>query len=103
MAFHSFNFFSTVPNVSILVLIGFPNKKGCPYCQNGYKGRIAVFELFIVDAEIEKLISQSPTHSQLLSLALKKGMTLMKEDALIKISQGITSIEEAERVLGKIF
>jgi len=85
------------------IKIGFPTKKDCPFCQGGYKGRIGVFELFVVDEEIENLINKKPTHAQLLELAIKKGMTTMKEDALIKIAQGITSIEEAERVVGKLF
>lgn len=83
--------------------IGYPKTKECPECQGGYKGRIAIFELFVVDEKMERLISKKPTHAELLELAEKGGMTLMREDALIKIAQGITSIEEAERVVGKLF
>ena len=83
--------------------IGHPKTRGCLECQDGYKGRIAVFELFVINEEMEKLISKKPTHAELLELAEKEGMTLMREDALIKVAQGITSIEEAERVVGKLF
>ena len=91
---------SSLPKIEE-IKIGYP--KDCKECQQGYKGRIGVFELFVVDEEIEKLINQKPTHAQLFELAVKKGMTTMQEDALIKIALGITSIEEAERVLGKLY
>ncbi len=83
------------------ILIGYPKKtKDCPL---GYKGRIAVFELFVVNGEIEKLINRKPSHIELLELAKKSGMTTLQEDALLKIAMGITSIEEAERVVGKLY
>jgi len=80
-----------------------PNPQGCSICNfTGFKGRVAVFELFLVDEEIEKLISQNPTHSEMLAVAREKGMTTMTQSGLIKVLQGITTIEEIERVLGAI-
>ena len=80
-----------------------PNPQGCSACNfTGFKGRVAVFELFLVDEEIEKLISQNPTHSEMLAVARKKGMTTMAQSGLIKVLQGVTTIEEIERVLGAI-
>ena len=75
--------------------------KGCKKCSKiGYKGRIGIFEMFVKDEEIEKLISQSPSHIQIFELARKKGMRTMYEDGILKVLQGITTIEEVERVAG---
>jgi len=83
------------------IKIGYPNKKGCPYCLNGYKGRIGIFEIFSAKG-MEDLISRKATRYELLEEAKKKGMITLQEDALIKIIQGITSQEEAERIVGEI-
>jgi len=73
--------------------------KGCEKCSEiGYKGRIGIFEMFTKDEEMEKLISQSPSHIQVFELARKKGMRTMYEDGILKVLQGITTIEEVERV-----
>jgi len=78
---------------------------GCEKCNStGYKGRIAVLELFLVDPEIQEMINQPqlPTIIKLKELAVKKGMVRMEEDAILKILAGLTSISEAETVLGRI-
>lgn len=79
------------------------SEKGCLACnQTGYKGRVAVFELFVVDDEMEKLISRSPTHAEMLEAAKQRSMTTMIQDGLIKVLSDLTTIEEIERVLGTI-
>ncbi|MDP2855649.1 MAG: GspE/PulE family protein [bacterium] len=78
---------------------------GCDKCNGtGYKGRIAVLELLVVDPEIQQIINQPrlPTILQLKEAAVKKGMLTMEGDAVLKILAGLTSIDEAESVLGKI-
>lgn len=75
---------------------------GCDYCNStGYRGRIGIFEVFLVDEEIESFIVSKPSIAALRKLAIKKGMTLMKEDGFYKVVQGITTIEEVERVTGE--
>lgn len=75
---------------------------GCPKCNNtGYKGRIGIYELFLIDEDAEQLINSAPTESQLKALALKKGMITMKQDGFIKVLKGITDIEEVERITGE--
>jgi type II secretory ATPase GspE/PulE/Tfp pilus assembly ATPase PilB-like protein len=79
-----------------------PKVNGCPDCNFvGYKGRVGVFETFLVDDEIEKFILQSPSIVDMRELAIKKGMVLMRQDGLIKVLEGITTIEEVERVVGE--
>ncbi len=75
---------------------------GCPDCNStGYKGRIGVFEIFLVDEEIEKYILEKPSIASLRELAIKKGMITMKQDALIKILENKTTIQEVERIVGE--
>ena len=74
--------------------------KGCDKCNGlGYKGRVGVLELILVDDEMEKLIAQNPSHSDVSEFAKKKGMITMRQDALLKAMEGITSLEEIERVI----
>ena len=76
-----------------------PQAKGCKYCNfTGYRGRIGIFETFLVDDETEKFILTSPSIAAIKEKAIKKGMILMYRDGLIKVLEGITTIEEIERV-----
>lgn len=79
-----------------------PKAQGCPTCNlTGYKGRIGIFETFLVDDEMEKFILTNPSIVAMRELAIKKGMVLMHQDGLIKVLEGITTIEEVERVTGE--
>ena len=53
-------------------------------CPSGTRGRIAVFEMFKMDSDIEKVILTNPIESEVYKIARKKGMITMKEDAIIK-------------------
>jgi len=76
-----------------------PKIKGCKQCNfTGYQGRVGIFEAFLVDEEIEKLILTSPSISALRKKAEKKGMTSMRQDGFIKVLEGTTTIEEIERI-----
>ncbi len=78
-----------------------PKAQGCKECNlTGYRGRIGIYETFLVDDEMEKLILNSPSIIDMRQLAIKKGMVLMHQDGLIKVLNGITTIEEIERVVG---
>lgn len=75
--------------------------KGCEACHNtGYKGRIAVYEMFRFDEEIEKIILEKPTETALQQTALKQGMVTLRDDGLLRVLEGVTTIEEVERVVG---
>jgi len=76
-----------------------PKTRGCKECNStGYRGRIGIFEFFLVNDEMEKFILTSPSIVAMRELAIKKGMALMRQDGFIKILEGITTIEEIERV-----
>lgn len=73
--------------------------KGCPVCHfSGYRGRIGIFEILNVSEAIRHLITAKATASEIASQAISEGMTLMIEDGLQKIEQGLTSVDEVLRV-----
>lgn len=75
--------------------------KGCEHCNfTGYKGRIGIFEALLIDDEMQDFILTSPSSSALQKLAVKKGMTTMKQDGLIKVLEGVTTLDEIKRVVG---
>lgn len=73
--------------------------KGCRNCKNtGYKGRIGIYELLIMDEQVRELVfSRAPTR-QIKKVAMEKGMNTLWQDGIRKALQGITSIEEVLRV-----
>ncbi len=81
----------------------FYKTKGCDVCNGiGYKGRIGVLEIMLVEHELEKQISQSPSHADIVEYMEKKGIITMYQDALLKVLSGITTLEEVERVVSEI-
>lgn len=76
--------------------------KGCKDCNfTGYKGRVGIFEAFVVDENMKKIILKNPSIGELRESAVKNGMTLMRQDGAIKILEQKTTIEEIERVVGE--
>ena len=72
--------------------------KGCNECNDtGYKGRIGIFEFFIVDDDMENFILKSPSIVDIKKYAVEKGMLDMQKDGLIKVILGVTTLEEVER------
>lgn len=76
--------------------------KGCLKCNHsGFRGRTGLFEFLVADDEIKNLVFQSPSVLALQKKAKEKGMATMKEDGFIKVLNGVTTIEEVERVTGE--
>ncbi|MBX2835090.1 MAG: Flp pilus assembly complex ATPase component TadA [Micavibrio sp.] len=73
---------------------------GCQACSGqGYKGRIAVVEILTFDDELNELLAQGANKAQLKNLAVKKGFKSMKDDGILKVLEGITSIEAVSKVV----
>lgn len=72
--------------------------KPSPTCPGGTKGRAAVFEVLKMDRDIEKLILTNPSEAEIYKTARAKGMTNMKEDAILKSFKGIISFEEVGKL-----
>lgn len=74
--------------------------RGCDECGGtGYAGRTNVCELLIMNDEIRQLILQKADSGSIKKAAVKAGMITIKEDALSKVYEGITSIEEMIRAI----
>ncbi|MDD3486923.1 MAG: ATPase, T2SS/T4P/T4SS family [Candidatus Moranbacteria bacterium] len=79
--------------------IDFFHSVGCERCsQEGYKGRVGIYEVMEVDEELAKMISARADSNEIGKKAKEKGMMNMFEDGMIKAIQGVTSIEEILRV-----
>ncbi|MEK7128009.1 MAG: GspE/PulE family protein [Patescibacteria group bacterium] len=63
-------------------------------CPSGTRGRIAVFEMFKVDKEMQSVILKNPTNEEIYKMARKKGMLMMREDAMLKSLQGVIPFTE---------
>ena len=73
---------------------------GCQICDNsGYKGRVGIYELLLLDEQIRNAIRSGARDEEIRNLARSGGMRLMQEDALEKVKQGVTTMEEALRVV----
>ena len=72
--------------------------KGCKACVNtGFSGRIGIFEVMEMTDDIQKLIMDKATASQIQARAIENGMTTMLEDGIAKVLLGITALEEVIR------
>ena len=77
----------------------FYKSEGCKVCKNtGYKGRIGIFELITVDDKIRDLVLTKTSSTVIKRAAEEAGMKTLREDGLIKILAGQTSIDEVIRV-----
>jgi len=73
--------------------------KGCPKCNHtGYRGRIGIFEVLPVDESIVSLVLKQASSNEILEQAKKDGMLTLKQDGVLKVLAGITTIEEVWRV-----
>jgi len=72
--------------------------KGCQECSKGYKGRVGIFEIFMVDESIQKLVYERASAGTIRERARSMGMRTLREDGLRKAAAGITTLEEVIRV-----
>ena len=73
---------------------------GCPRCSAGFKGRGAIMEVLLVNDAIRSGILMGANTSELRELARKNGMVTLKEAGLLRVKDGITSLEAAIEVTG---
>jgi len=70
--------------------------KGCSECRNtGYKGRCGIFEIFPLSPQIKTMIGEEKQTLEMQQVAIREGMTTLREDAWKKVKEGITTYEEA--------
>lgn len=69
--------------------------KGCNACKStGYKGRIGIFELLIVNEDIKKMIVDNASSDSIKKKAIDMGMRTLRDDGLAKVLEGITTADE---------
>jgi len=73
--------------------------QGCEKCEKiGFSGRIALFEILLMTDSLANVILKEPSEAQILTEAKNQGMITMKQDGILKVLKGITTIEEVLRV-----
>ncbi|EKD58671.1 MAG: hypothetical protein ACD_56C00074G0005 [uncultured bacterium] len=73
---------------------------GCEKCNKiGYKGRTTISEVLVVDRDIEEMVTQGSSSSQIRDKAIENGMISMQQDGFLKVLEGETSLDEVERVV----
>lgn len=73
---------------------------GCEFCHNtGYKGRVAITEIILMKKEIEEVIINNPSDRDIKMAAAPQNLLDMKQDGVIRILQGISSLSELGRVI----
>lgn len=76
--------------------------KGCLDCNfTGYKGRVGVYEIILIDDAIEALIFKDPSEYTIKKAAYEQGQITMRQDGILKVIEGLTDLSEVERVVGE--
>jgi len=74
---------------------------GCDQCgHTGFRGRIPLAQLFTMSPEVERLVAEGGTHGEITALATSQGMRGLREGGAERVREGITTLQELERVLG---
>ena len=68
---------------------------GCDKCKHlGYKGRMGIFEIFLIDDDVRHMINEKASTIELRKRAREMGMRTLREDGIRKVLSGMTSAEE---------
>jgi len=71
---------------------------GCDLCNDGYKGRVGVYQVMPVSEAMQTIIMENGNAMQLATQAKKEGVNDLRQSGLIKVRNGLTSLEEINRV-----
>jgi type IV pilus assembly protein PilB len=72
---------------------------GCNECRNtGYKGRLGIYEVMPISDEMRQIIMRNGTSIDIAEQAQKEGVRTLRQSGLLKVKQGVTSLEEVEAV-----
>ncbi len=73
--------------------------RGCVECgQTGYRGRVALYEFFLMNEHIEDMVTRNATSVELRQAAAKQGMRNLRQDGWVKVMKGMTTIDEINRI-----
>ncbi|SER48252.1 type IV-A pilus assembly ATPase PilB [Halopseudomonas bauzanensis] len=71
---------------------------GCENCQDGYKGRVGIYEVVRITPAIQRIIMEDGNSMQISDVAQNEGFRSLRQSALMKAEQGVTSLAEVNRV-----
>ena len=71
---------------------------GCDQCDGGYKGRVGIYQVMPISDEMARIIMAEGNAIQLADQAQKEGINDLRQSGLLKVKQGITSLEDVNRV-----
>ena len=90
------NLFKVLPNETLVLY----KSQGCSKCNyTGFNGRVALFEILLVTNEINKLILDKASTGDIFLKAVDEGMTTFYQSGISKVLQGVTTLEEVNRVV----
>ena len=72
--------------------------KGCDQCSDGYKGRVGIYQVMPLSEEMERMIMKGTDAIELADQAQKEGIPDLRQSGLLKVKNGITSLDELNRV-----
>lgn len=67
---------------------------GCSACNNGYKGRVGIYQVMPISEEIQRIILKGGSALDIAQQAAREGVRTLRESGLLKVKQGMTSLEE---------
>lgn len=73
-----------------------PKEGGCDQCNNGYKGRVGIYQVMPITDEISRIIMKSGNAHDIADQARIEGVKDLRQSGLLKVMQGLTSVEEVE-------
>lgn len=75
-----------------------PKEGGCEMCNGGYKGRVGIYQVMPISEEMARIIMENGNAIDIAAQAKREGIKDLRESGLLKVKQGLTSIEEVEAV-----
>jgi type IV pilus assembly protein PilB len=67
---------------------------GCPKCNNGFKGRVGIYQVMPITEAMQRLILEDASQIDIAYQAQREGVRTMRESGLLKVKAGLTSIDE---------
>ena len=91
---------SVAPDTQVDIPSELYQSVGCPKCSHtGYSGQTCIAEVFAFDDEIKDLILGNKSTHEIFEAARRKGMLTLKEDGVLKVIQGVTTLNEVYRIV----
>jgi len=72
--------------------------EGCDQCDDGYKGRVGIYQVMPLSEEMQRIIMENGNSMEIADQAAKEGVNDLRRSGLIKVKNGLTSLEEVNRV-----